>query len=64
MARRIRLCHNCVLGTLAGVAWQMWGGRPEGWPQLTRCESCTTGSAGDRPPLTGSTDRLSLTGSR
>jgi hypothetical protein len=34
-----RICRNCVLNSLAGVAWQMWGGR-QGWPKLTRCSRC------------------------
>jgi hypothetical protein len=41
MARRLLPCRGCVLRTLAGVAWPMWGGRPEGWPRLVRCGSCS-----------------------
>ncbi len=34
-----RICRQCVLNSLAGVAWQMWGAR-QGWPRLTRCARC------------------------
>ncbi|MCT2585785.1 hypothetical protein [Actinophytocola gossypii] len=44
--RRNRLCGTCLLHTLAGVAWPMWGGRPEGWPRLVRCRSCAARRAG------------------
>lgn len=33
---RRRICRRCLVRTLAGVAWPMWGGR-DGWPRLTRC---------------------------
>ncbi len=32
-------CRHCVLRTLAGVAWPMWGGR-SGWPRPVRCRTC------------------------
>jgi len=38
---RNRICRRCVVRSLAGVAWPMWGGR-EGWPRLTRCRTCAT----------------------
>jgi len=40
MARKPWPCRHCVLRTLAGVAWPVWGGRPSGWPRLTRCADC------------------------
>ncbi|WP_460392566.1 hypothetical protein [Actinophytocola sediminis] len=42
MTARRRLCGHCLLATLAGVAWPMWGSRPEGWPRKVLCRSCTT----------------------
>lgn len=38
-SRRTRLCRHCLIRTIAGVAWPLWGGR-EGWPRLSRCRGC------------------------
>jgi hypothetical protein len=35
--RRKRLCGQCLVRTLAGVAWPLWASRPDGWPQPARC---------------------------
>ncbi|MFI7679835.1 hypothetical protein [Actinophytocola sp. NPDC049390] len=42
-----RICRGCLINSLAGVAWQMWGAR-QGWPRLTRCRRCAPPRA-DRP---------------
>jgi hypothetical protein len=38
--RHIRICRNCLVHSLAGVAWQMWGARPDGMPRPSRCRTC------------------------
>jgi len=35
-----RICRNCIMSTLAGVSWPVWGDR-QGWPKLTRCADCS-----------------------
>jgi hypothetical protein len=42
MIRRSRVCRKCVLATLAGISWPLWGSRPEGWPRLVLCRTCAT----------------------
>jgi hypothetical protein len=37
---RNRICRHCVVRTLAGMAWPMWGDR-QGWPRMTRCRDCS-----------------------
>lgn len=46
MSRRGRVCRKCVLATLAGMSWPLWGSRPEGWPRMVLCQPCTAARRG------------------
>jgi hypothetical protein len=41
-----RICRQCVVQTLAGLAWPMWGDRL-GWPKVSRCGACDSAARRD-----------------